>query len=139
VKIALCDSQAKHFPDYSLDWILRSDASDFAVASTLLQVRKVGDKLVYEVISFKAHKLTGAARKWDTFKKEAFGVYFGVRSHAYYLRGKAFVIETDCRNLVWIEKSEVPIVMRWRIYLQLFSISTPTHQGKRKCCSRLGQ
>jgi len=34
--------------------------------------------------------------------------------------GKGFVLETDCRNLVWMEKSEVPIVMRWRIYLQSY-------------------
>jgi hypothetical protein len=34
-KGALCASQAKHFPDYSLDWILRTDASDYAVANTL--------------------------------------------------------------------------------------------------------
>ena len=130
VKEALCASQAKHFPDYSLDWILRTDASDFAVASTLLQLRREGDKITYEVIGFKAHKLTGAARRWDTFKKEAFGVYFGVRSHAYYLRGKAFVIETDCRNLVWIEKSEVPIVIRWRIYLQSFQFLLRHLKGK---------
>jgi len=130
VKDALCASQAKHFPDYSLDWILRTDASDYAVANTLFQLRVEGDKTKYEVISFKAHKLTGAAKKWDIFKKEAFGVYFGVRSQSYYLRGKAFIIETDCRNLVWMEKSEVPIVIRWRVYMQSFQFLLRHIKGK---------
>jgi len=130
VKEALCESQAKHFPDYNLVWVLRTDASDFAVASTLLQLRIEGDKVSYEVIGFKAQKLTGAARRWDTFKKEAYGVYYGVKSFAYYLRGKAFIIETDCRNLVWIEKSEVPIVIRWRVYLQSFQFLLRHIKGK---------
>jgi len=130
VKEALCESQAKHFPDYNLDWILRTDASDFAVACTLLQLRVEGNKTSFEVIAFKAHKLTGAAKRWDTFKKEAFGVYYGVRTLAYYLRGKAFVIETDNRNLVWIEKSEVPIVIRWRVYLQSFQFLLRHIKGK---------
>ena len=130
VKEALCESQAKHFPDYSLDWIMRTDASDFAVATTLLQLRVVAEKTTYEVIAFKAHKLTGAAKRWDTFKKEAFGVYYGVRTLSYYLRGKAFIIETDCRNLVWMEKSEVPIVIRWRVYLQSFQFLLRHIKGK---------
>ena len=39
---------------------------------------------------------------------------------AYYLRGKPFLVETDHRNLMWIEKSDVPIVVRWRVFLQSF-------------------
>ena len=38
--------------------------------------------------------------------------YYGVSHFAYYLRGKPFLLETDHRNLLWIEKSDVPIVVR---------------------------
>jgi len=89
-----------------------------------------GDKMKYEVISFKAHKFTEAAKKCDIFKKEAFEVYFGVRSQAYYFKGKAFIIETDCRNLVWIEKSEVPIVIRWRVYMKSSQFLLRHTEGK---------
>jgi len=34
VKEVLCDSQVKHFPNYNLDWILRTDAFDYTVACT---------------------------------------------------------------------------------------------------------
>jgi len=112
VKEALCDSQAKHFPDYNLDWVFRTNATDYAVASTFLQLKHEDDKVKNEIICFKSHKLIEVARRWGIFKKETFVVYFGVRSHTYYLRGKAFVIEIDCRNLVWIGKSDVPIVIR---------------------------
>ena len=34
--------------------------------------------------------------------------------------GKSFIIETDHNNLRWMEASEVPKIVRWRIYLQSF-------------------
>jgi len=44
VKEVLCASQAKHFPDYNLDSILRTDASDYAVANALFQLRIEGKR-----------------------------------------------------------------------------------------------
>ena len=35
----------------------------------------------------------------------------------YYLRCKAFLLETDHRNLIWIEKSDFPIVVRLRVFI----------------------
>ena len=32
------------------------------------------------------------------------------------------MLETDHRNLLWIEKSDVPIVVRWRVFLQSFEM-----------------
>jgi hypothetical protein len=63
LKDILCKSQAKHFPDYLLDWLLRTDASDNAVAATLLQLREVQGKVLYEIVGFKSPKLTGAAKR----------------------------------------------------------------------------
>ena len=40
----------------------------------------------------------------------------------YYLRGKEFVLETDHRNLIWIESSQVPIIVRWCVLLQSYEI-----------------
>ena len=45
-----------------------------------------------------------------------------MKSFAYYLHGKQFVVETDHRNLLWMEKSEANIVIRWRVYLQSFNM-----------------
>ena len=39
---------------------------------------------------------------------------------AYYLRGKTFLVETDHRNLQWIENNQSPIVILWRIALQAY-------------------
>jgi hypothetical protein len=77
---------------------------------------------VWEPIGFASKKFSDAAMRWDAFKKEAYALYFGVHHFAYYLRGKAFILETDHRNLLWIEKSEVPMVVRWRVFLQSFTM-----------------
>jgi phospholipid-translocating ATPase len=121
LKVALMQSTANHFPDYDLPWVLRVDASDVAVGAVLFQERtSVAGVTVHEPIGFASSKFTATAFKWDAFKKEAYAAYFGVHYFAYYLRGKPFILETDHRNLLWIEKSEVPIVVRWRVYLQSF-------------------
>jgi len=121
LKTALVNSTANHFPDYDLPWVLRVDASDAAVGAVLFQERTdQGGTITHEPIAFASQKFTAIAYKWDAFKKEAYAAYFGVHHFAYYLRGKPFVLETDHRNLLWIEKSEVPIVVRWRVYLQSF-------------------
>ena len=121
VKECLVQSVEKFFPDYDLNWILRVDASDTAVGAVLLQIKIIDGKEVYQPIGFKSQKFSGAALNWDTHKKEAYALYFGTKSFAYYLRGKPFIIETDHANLQYIEKSEVPIIIRWRVYLQSFS------------------
>ena len=115
IKQCLVESVAKYFPDYELNWILRVDASDNAVGAVLLQIKVIDGKEVYQPIGFKSHKLSGAALNWDTHKKEAYALYFGVKAFEYYLRGKPFILETDHSNLQYIEKSEVPIIIRWRV------------------------
>ena len=120
VKQCLCESVEKYFPDYELNWILRVDASDSAVGAVLLQIKIIDGKEVYQPIGFKSHKFSGSAANWDAHKKEAYALYFGVKSFSYYLRGKPFILETDHSNLQYIEKSEVPIIVRWRVYLQSF-------------------
>ena len=131
VKKALVASVAKHFPDYEKDWIIRADASDKAFAAVLLQVMK-NDKGedTYHPIAFKSRKLSGPATRWDIYKEEAYAVYFAVKSFAYYLHGKQFILETDHQNLLWMEKSKAYIVIRWRVYLQSFLMLLRNIKGK---------
>ena len=114
MKLALSQSVANHFPDYNLDWVLRVDASDKAVGAVLYQERPDScGVIVHEPIGFASQKFSQtASSRWDAFKKEAYAAYYGVNHFSYYLRGKPFLLETDHRNLLWIEKSDVPIVVR---------------------------
>ena len=124
MKEALADSVAIHFPDYSLPWVLRVDASHYACGGVLYQLfTKADGEVEYQPIGFVSRKFSDTALKWDTMKKESFAAYWGVKHFEHFLRNKGFVLETDHRNILWIEKSEVPIIMRWRVYLQSFIIA----------------
>jgi phospholipid-translocating ATPase len=115
-KEAITKAATLYFPDYSLPWVVRSDASEVAVGAVLFQERTLPDGTVrHEPIAFASKKLSDPATRWDTFKREAYGIYYAVKSFGWYLLGKEFVVETDHRNLVWIETSDSPHSMEGTI------------------------
>ena len=121
-KINIAEAAMLHFPDYSLPWVVRCDASDMAVGSVLYQEFTNEDgNIEHQAIAFSSKRFSGPASKWDTYKREAYAIYHAVQSFHYYLRGKDFLVETDHRNLQWIETSQTPIVVRWRALLQSYS------------------
>ena len=121
-KVNIANAAMLHFPDYSLPWIVRCDASDKAVGAVLYQEFTNEDgEIEHQAIAFSSKRFSEPASKWDTYKREAFAIFHAVQSFHYYLRGKDFLVETDHRNLQWIETSQTPIVVRWRALLQSYS------------------
>lgn len=124
---ALQQSTALHYPDYELDWVLRTDASLFGVGCVLLQLPKEGSP---QPIGFASQKFSGPATRWSTIEQEAYGIYFAVHHFSYYLQTKLFILETDHNNLLWIESSLVPKIIRWRIFLQSYNFLLRHIPGK---------
>jgi len=99
-------------PDYSLPWVVRCDASQYAVGAVLFQIAKAGDGSdQHQSIAFTSKRFSKPAENWDTYKREAYAIFHAVNSFSYYLRGKDFLLETDHRNLQWIESSQSAIVV----------------------------
>ena len=120
-KEAITNAATLYFPDYALPWVVRTDASEVAVGAVLYQERTLPDGTIrHEPIAFSSKKFSDPATRWDTYKREAYGIYHAIKSFNWYLLGKEFVVETDHRNLVWIETSDSPIVIRWRALLQSY-------------------
>jgi RNase H-like domain found in reverse transcriptase len=77
-----------HFPNYALPWILRVDASDYAVGAVLFQeFTDATNTVINQPIAFISHKFSGATVNWDTYKQEAYALYYGVSQLSYYLSG----------------------------------------------------
>jgi RNase H-like domain found in reverse transcriptase len=130
-KHALQQAAELYFPDYALPWIVRCDASQYGVGAVLFQEATDDTGLtVHQPIAFSSKRFSKSAKNWDTYKREAFAIYFAVDSFSYYLRGKSFLLETDHRNLCWIEASQAPIVVRWRALLQSYSFLIRHIPGK---------
>ena len=121
-KTCVQDACTLYFPRYDLPWVVRCDASEHAVGAILFQVLTKPDGSVeHQPIAFSSKRFSGPAQKWDAYKREAYAIYHAVHSFSWYLRGKDFLVETDHRNLQWIESSQSPIVCRWRALLQAFN------------------
>ena len=131
VKEALVNAIEVHFPDYSKRWIGRVDASDVAVGGMLAQeVVDESDEKTYQVISLVSHKLTEQAQRWETIKKECFAIVYFLKACQYYIRGKPIIVETDHRNILWLDQCDSPILVRWRIFIQSFDVTIRHIPGK---------
>jgi hypothetical protein len=121
-KSSLQTACAVFYPDYALEWILRTDASLTGVGAVLFQIFiDPNGVVIHQPLGFASQKFSSAATRWPTIEQEAYGIYFAVKTFAYYLHCKNFTIETDHNNLIWMEASIVPKIIRWRIYLQSFT------------------
>ena len=127
----LQEACALHYPDYELPWVIRTDASEIGVGGVLIQIKTHADGSKEEqIIALISKRFSKQAQKWDTIEQEGFAIYYVVKRLAYYLIGKEFLLETDHNNLRWIEASEVPKIIRWRIYLQSFVFKVRHIPGK---------
>ena len=103
---------------------MRVDASNVAVGAVLYQTRNgINVSVVHEAIGFVCNKFSKVALNWDPMKKELYACFLAIEHFVYYLRGEPTVLETDHRNILWIEKSDVPIIVRWRIFMQSFVVT----------------
>ncbi len=120
-KEKLKEAMTLFFPDYNLDWILRTDASVVGYGGVLYMVYVRDDgKKEYRPIKFMSKKFSDAATRWDTYSQECYAIFACVKECEYLLRGKPFIIETDHNNLQWMEKSAVPKIIRQYLYLRTY-------------------
>lgn len=138
-KAAVIAAVAIFYPDYDAEWIIRCDASEIGFGSVFLQrvavkntAENSSDDTSFEIqpIMFISSKFSDAAMKWQIYDKEGYAIYYTVHKLQYYLRAKRFVIETDHRNLKWIEQSQNPRVIRWCVFLQGFQFDIKHIPGR---------
>ena len=117
LKKAVSECIQLYYPDYELKWFLRCDASDKGCGAVLFQKTENG---VIQPLSFLSRKFSAIAQKWSVIERECFACYWSVVTNEYFLRCKPFILQTDHRNLQWMENSKTPKVVRWFVMLQSF-------------------
>jgi len=96
------------------DITLFTDASIQGIGSVLMQKNSDG---VNCPILFLSQKFSLSAQKWSTIEQECYAVFYSIISLQSYLLGRHFFVATDHRNLMFLEKSIVPKLIRWRLRL----------------------
>ena len=103
------------YPDFSKEFIIFTDASDYGIGAVLSQIQN--DKEV--VIAYASKHLNKDQLKYSTIEKEAFAVVEGIKRFYHYLQDEPFVIVSDHRPLQWLQtiKDEKGRLGRWAILL----------------------
>jgi hypothetical protein len=115
-------------PDFSLTFVLQTDASDRGLGAVLLQ-EKDGE---YHPVVYLGIKLLPREQNFATVEKECYAIVWSVQRLQKYLYGREFIIETDHRALQWLKtmRSQNPRLLRWSLVLQEYTYVVQHIQGK---------
>ena len=69
---------------------------------------------------FVSRKLSATAMNWSTIEQECFAVFYVVMKLRPFLLGRKFVLFTDHRNLIYLQQSTIPKLVRWKLRLLEF-------------------
>jgi phospholipid-translocating ATPase len=128
LKHLLCSSPILAYPDFSQEFILQTDASDYGVGAVLSQLDELGNE---KVISYASKALSPREQKYSTTEKEAFAVVFGTAQFRVYLLGRHFKLITDHSALRGLHTMEAKDrFARWIMDLQEFDFSVAHRAGR---------
>jgi len=100
LKQALSKAPVLQVPDFDKEFVLVTDASDYAVSAALNQ--RVGQDLA--PYSHYSRLLSATERNYSTYEKECLAVLFGCEKCRSYLEHKEFELHCDNLALCWLLK-----------------------------------
>lgn len=117
-------------PDFNKPFLIRTDASDFAFGSALVQVH---DGIEHPIAFHSGSFSEGQRKNWPTWKREGFSVMSAIKRWHHYLVNEKFTIVTDHQALETIldpTKETKAIINRWRMYLLQYDFTVRHRPGK---------
>lgn len=119
VKEAYLHLEPLYRPDYELQFIVQSDASDIGISACLYQEDSDGKK---RIISNASCKLNPTEMKYYINEKEALAAVYAIKRWRGYLDGRKFILRTDSKALTWLQnfKDGKSKLVRWALLLQEF-------------------
>ncbi|KAJ8720901.1 hypothetical protein PYW08_006366 [Mythimna loreyi] len=114
--------------DYSQPFVLRTDASNYALGAVLLQ----GEGVEERPIEYASRLLNPAEKNYSTTEREALAVVWAVERFRGYIDGHEVIVRSDHQPLKWLLTIKSPSgrLVRWALKLQSFNITYQYTPGK---------
>ncbi len=127
VKAALCGGLLLHSPDFSLPFLLQTDASDRGLGAVLTQ--EIGGE--ERPVLYISRKLSKRETMYSTIEKECLAIRWAVLTLRYYLLGREFTLCSDHAPLQWLHrmKDTNAQITRWYLALQPFKFKVIHRPG----------
>lgn len=114
------------YPDFAKEFILTTDASDFAIGAVLSQGQIGKDR----PIAYASRTLCKTEENYCTTEKELLAIIWAVKHFRPYLYGRRFKLITDHQPLIYSMTSANPKILRWKIDLSEFDFETIYKPGR---------
>lgn len=121
VKSALAKEPVLKAPDFTLEFVLRTDASEQCLGAVLLQKH---DAILHPVI-YASRKLLPREVAYSTVERECLAVVWAIKKFHVFLYGRHFILETDHQPLQYINSNKVfnTRILRWSLLLAEYDFS----------------
>jgi hypothetical protein len=127
LKSLLISSPILRSPDYSLPFVVQTDASDIGLGVVLSQVVEG----VEHPVCFLSRKLLPREKNYSTIEKECLAVVWGIQMLDSYLFGRMFTVQTDHNPIRWLNsiKAKNQRLLRWSLMLQEYRFDIIHRKG----------
>jgi len=107
---------------------LQTDASEYGLGAYLFQVDPA-DPEIHRPIEFLSKTFSKAQKRWGIPDKEAFAIFYALQKWDYLLRDNEFILQTDHKNLTYINYTGSAKVQRWKTLIQEFKFNLEFIKG----------
>ena len=128
LKEALSSPPILIMPTDDGDYILDTDASEFAIGAVLSQVQDGQEK----VVAYASRSLDKRERNYCVTRKELLAIVHFLKHFKQYLLGRHFRVRTDHAALTWLRRVPEPIGQqaRWLEQMEEFDFSVEHRAGR---------
>lgn len=128
LKEALTNPPLLQYPDFTKEFMLTCDASQYSVGSVLSQFNSSGHEVP---ISYASKTLSEAQTRWSTIDRECYAIFWAIKHYHCYLYGRHFKIVTDHKPLVWLFNVKDPNsrLFRWRTEIAEYDFEIVYRKG----------
>ena len=126
-KTVLSEEALLHYPDYSLPFVIQTDASSVGLGAVLLQFK--GD--IEKPIWFASRALSSLESKYHARELECLAIKWALKKFRPIIEGCKVIVFTDHESLVWLMRQDVPQgrLARWVLELQGTDFSVVHRSG----------